>query len=139
MRFILTLALTLFVSTLAQAEPEKIITTPSGLKYVDLVEGKGPIPQTGDKVTVNYVGRLEDGTKFDSSLDHGKPFSYIQGVTNLIPGWTEGVSTMKTGGKRKLIIPAKLGYGSAGAGDVIPPNATLIFEIELLNVEKAQS
>jgi len=125
-------------SAFAQTE-EKVITTPSGLKYVDLVVGKGAIPQKGQKLAVNYVGRLEDGTKFDASADHGgKPFEYYHEVTQLIPGWTEGVSTMHVGGKRKLIIPSRLGYGSDGAGDKIPPNATLVFEIELLSAENVQ-
>jgi peptidylprolyl isomerase len=111
-----------------------IVTTPSGLKYVDLVVGTGPAVQKGDHVNVNYVGKLLDGTKFDASADHGGTFGYVQGVTSLIAGWTEGTSTMKVGGKRKLIIPPQLGYGMQGAGEVIPPNATLIFEIELVSV-----
>ena len=110
-----------------------IITTSSGLKYVDLVVGTGPAVKQGDHVSVNYVGKLLDGTKFDASADHGGTFDYQQGVTSLISGWTEGTSTMKVGGKRKLIIPPQLGYGMEGAGGgVIPPNATLIFEIELV-------
>jgi peptidylprolyl isomerase len=114
-----------------------VITTPSGLKYVDLAEGTGAPVTQGDHVAVKYVGKLTDGTKFDSSADHpemGPAFNYEQGVTELIPGWTEGVSTMKVGGKRKLIIPPQLGYGLQGYGDVIPPNATLIFEIELVAI-----
>jgi peptidylprolyl isomerase len=111
-----------------------IITTPSGLKYVDLVVGTGPAVKTGDHVSVNYVGKLLDGTKFDASADHGGTFDYVQGVTSLIAGWTEGTSTMKVGGKRKLIIPPQLGYGMQGAGDAVPPNATLIFEIELVSI-----
>jgi len=111
-----------------------IVTTPSGLKYVDLVVGKGAAVKTGDHVVVKYVGKLTDGTKFDASADHGDgTFPYVQGVTSLIPGWTEGTSTMKVGGKRKLIIPPQLGYGQQGAGNAIPPNATLIFEIELIS------
>jgi peptidylprolyl isomerase len=110
-----------------------IVTTPSGLKYVDLVAGTGPAVKTGDHVSVNYVGKLLDGTKFDASADHGGTFDYVQGVTSLIAGWTEGTSTMKVGGKRKLIIPPQLGYGMQGAGDAVPPNATLIFEIEMVS------
>ena len=110
-----------------------IVTTPSGLKYVDLVVGSGPVVKTGDYVVVKYLGKLADGTKFDASADHGGTFPYQQGVTSLIPGWTEGTSTMKVGGKRKLIIPPQLGYGAQGVGDVIPPNATLIFEIEMVS------
>jgi peptidylprolyl isomerase len=121
----------------AQTE-EKEVTTPSGLKYTDLVVGNGPIPKKGQKLAVNYVGRLENGTKFDSSYDRKKPFEYYHQVTQLIPGWTEGVSTMKVGGKRKLVIPPRLGYGSEGAGDSIPPNSTLVFEIELLSAQDAQ-
>lgn len=114
---------------------EKVITTPSGLQYVDLVVGTGATPQKGQRVSVNYVGRLTDGKKFDSSYDRGKPFKFYPGMGMVIRGWDEGVSTMKVGGKRKLIIPPKIGYGSAGFGDLIPPNATLVFEIELLAVE----
>jgi peptidylprolyl isomerase len=112
-----------------------VITTPSGLKYVDLVVGTGAAVKTGDRVSVNYLGKLVDGTKFDASADHGGPFDYVQGVDHLIAGWTEGTSTMKVGGKRKLIIPPQLGYGMQGAGDAIPPNATLIFEIELVAIK----
>jgi peptidylprolyl isomerase len=111
-----------------------VITTASGLKYVDLVPGTGAAVKTGDHVSVNYVGKLLDGTKFDASADHGGTFDYVQGVTSLIAGWTEGTSTMKVGGKRKLIIPPQLGYGMQGAGDAVPPNATLIFEIELVSI-----
>ena len=115
-----------------------IVTTPSGLKYVDLVVGTGPAVKQGDHVSVNYVGKLLDGTKFDASADHGGTFDYVQGVTSLIAGWTEGTSTMKVGGKRKLIIPPQLGYGMQGAGDAVPPNATLIFEIEVVSSTPAQ-
>jgi peptidylprolyl isomerase len=116
-----------------------IVTTPSGLKYVDLVVGTGPDVKTGDHVSVNYVGKLLDGTKFDASADHGGTFDYVQGVTALIAGWTEGTSTMKVGGKRKLIIPPQLGYGMQGAGDAVPPNATLIFEIEMVSDADAKT
>jgi peptidylprolyl isomerase len=116
-----------------------IVTTPSGLKYVDIVVGTGPAVKTGDHVSVNYVGKLLDGTKFDASADHGGTFDYVQGVTALIAGWTEGTSTMKVGGKRKLIIPPQLGYGMQGAGDAVPPNATLIFEIEMVSDADAKT
>jgi peptidylprolyl isomerase len=111
-----------------------IITTPSGLKYIDLVIGTGPLVKTGDHVSVDYVGKLIDGTKFDASADHGSNFDYVQGVTSLIAGWTEGTSTMRVGGERKLIIPPQLGYGQEGAGDAVPPNATLIFDIKLISI-----
>ena len=111
------------------------VTTPSGLKYVDLVEGAGASPTPGQTVTVHYTGTLEDGKKFDSSVDRGQPFVFQIGMGRVIKGWDEGVMTMKIGGKRKLIIPPHLGYGARGAGGVIPPNATLIFEVELLGAK----
>jgi len=109
------------------------ITTGSGLKYVDEVVGTGEIPSPGKTVRVHYTGRLENGTKFDSSVDRGQPFDFTIGVGQVIKGWDEGVMTMKVGGKRKLIVPPNLGYGAFGAGP-IPPNSTLIFEVELLGV-----
>jgi len=108
-------------------------TTASGLKYVDEVVGNGESPSPGKTVIVHYTGRLENGTKFDSSVDRGQPFQFPIGVGRVIKGWDEGVMTMKIGGKRKLIIPPELGYGSRSAGQ-IPPNSTLIFEVELLGV-----
>ena len=114
----------------------KTVTTASGLKYVDQVVGKGASPVAGKQVTVHYTGTLENGKKFDSSVDRKQPFKFIIGVGQVIQGWDEGVMTMKVGGKRKLIIPSKLGYGAAGAGGVIPPNATLLFDVELLDVQK---
>ncbi|WAL60942.1 FKBP-type peptidyl-prolyl cis-trans isomerase [Thermocoleostomius sinensis] len=119
---------------LMQEENQEIITTPSGLRYIDLQEGDGAMPQSGQNVTVHYTGTLEDGTKFDSSRDRNRPFSFRLGAGQVIRGWDEGLSTMKVGGQRRLIIPPELGYGARGAGGVIPPNATLIFDVELLRV-----
>jgi peptidylprolyl isomerase len=112
-----------------------LVTTESGLKYYDLEVGDGAAPEAGQTVSVHYTGWLEDGTKFDSSLDRGQPFAFVLGAGQVIPGWDEGLATMKIGGKRQLVIPPDLGYGEAGAGGVIPPNATLIFEVELLDAQ----
>lgn len=111
------------------------ITTASGLKYTDQVEGTGATPQKGQTVTVHYTGTLQNGKKFDSSLDRGTPADFRIGVGAVIPGWDEGLMTMKVGGKRKLVIPGKLGYGPAGRPPEIPPNATLLFDVELLGVK----
>lgn len=113
-----------------------MMKTPSGLAYVDLQTGTGPQPTAGKAVKVHYTGWLENGTKFDSSVDRNQPFDFIIGVGQVVPGWDEGVMTMRVGGKRKLVIPPQLGYGASGAGGVIPPNATLIFEVELLDVAR---
>lgn len=110
------------------------VTTPSGLKYVEIKEGTGATPKAGQTVVVHYTGTLEDGTKFDSSRDRNQPFSFKLGAGQVIKGWDEGLSTMKIGGRRQLIIPPDLGYGARGAGGVIPPNATLVFDVELLRV-----
>jgi FKBP-type peptidyl-prolyl cis-trans isomerase FkpA len=112
----------------------KEVTTSSGLQYIDLIVGTGATAQAGQTVTVHYTGWLENGKKFDSSVDRGQPFSFPLGAGRVIKGWDEGVQGMKVGGKRKLIIPSNLGYGGRGAGGVIPPNATLIFEVQLLGV-----
>jgi peptidylprolyl isomerase len=115
------------------------IVSPTGLRIIDTRVGKGPTPQAGQTVTVNYTGWLyvngKKGKKFDSSFDHAKPFSFAIGAGNVIKGWDEGVSSMRTGGKRTLIIPPDLAYGEDGAGDDIPANATLIFDIDLLSVK----
>ncbi len=112
-----------------------VVTTSSGLQYQDIVVGTGASPQKGQTAVVHYTGWLADGRKFDSSKDRGQPFSFPVGMGRVIKGWDEGVATMKVGGKRKLIIPPSLGYGAQGAGGVIPPNATLTFEVELLDVK----
>ncbi len=110
-------------------------TTASGLVIETLDEGSGEAASAGQRVTVHYTGWLEDGTKFDSSLDRNSPFQFNLGAGQVIRGWDEGVAGMKPGGKRKLTIPPELGYGAHGAGGVIPPNATLIFEVELLSID----
>ena len=109
--------------------------TASGLEYEDIREGEGPTPTRGQTAIVHYVGALTNGKKFDSSRDRGQPFEFPLGMGRVIKGWDEGVASMKVGGLRKLTIPPDLGYGARGAGNVIPPNATLVFEVELLGVK----
>ena len=111
-----------------------IITTASGLQYQEITVGTGASPVRGKQVTVHYTGTLVDGKKFDSSRDRNDPFTFIIGVCQVIKGWDEGVASMQVGGRRILTIPADLGYGARGAGGVIPPNATLVFDVELLSV-----
>jgi peptidylprolyl isomerase len=118
-----------------EVDEDDYTTTESGLMYYDFEEGTGDTPEAGQQVVVHYTGWLKDGTKFDSSLDRGTPFPFTLGVGQVIPGWDEGVATMKVGGKRQLVIPPELGYGETGAAGAIPPNATLIFEVELLEVQ----
>jgi FKBP-type peptidyl-prolyl cis-trans isomerase FkpA len=117
----------------------KMKTTPSGLQYEDTKEGTGASPKTGQTCVMHYTGWLWEngakGKKFDSSLDRGQPFEFPLGQGRVIKGWDEGVATMKIGGKRTLLIPPGLGYGARGAGGVIPPNATLLFEVELVGVK----
>ena len=121
------------------AAAQEPVTTPSGLKYIDTKVGTGAAPKTGQTCVMHYTGWLWSargkGQKFDSSKDHGEPFPFKLGAGEVIPGWDEGVATMKAGGKRELIIPSELGYGRRGQGGVIPPNASLFFEVELLEVK----
>jgi peptidylprolyl isomerase len=119
---------------LAKPKGAKTTTTASGLKYTVIKAGKGATPKPGETVFVHYTGTLTNGKKFDSSRDRGEPFSFAVGTGQVIKGWDEGLSTMKVGERRKFTIPAKLGYGAAGAGKDIPPNATLIFDVELLKI-----
>jgi FKBP-type peptidyl-prolyl cis-trans isomerase len=111
------------------------VTTSSGLSYVDQAVGTGALAEAGKTVTVHYTGWLTTGKKFDSSVDRGQPFTFPLGAGRVIKGWDEGVKGMKVGGKRKLTIPSALGYGARGAGGVIPPHATLVFDVELLGVQ----
>jgi FKBP-type peptidyl-prolyl cis-trans isomerase len=112
-----------------------VVAAASGLKYIDVKAGEGTEAVAGKNVSVHYTGWLVNGTKFDSSVDRGTPFQFPVGAGRVIRGWDEGVAGMKVGGVRKLIIPSDLGYGARGAGNVIPPNATLIFEVQLLGVQ----
>jgi FKBP-type peptidyl-prolyl cis-trans isomerase FkpA len=112
------------------------ITTASGLQYQDVLVGSGAEAKSGDKVSVHYTGWLSDGTKFDSSVDRNQPFQFTLGAGNVIKGWDEGVAGMKVGGKRRLTIPPDLGYGAEGYPPVIPPDATLIFDVELLGINQ---
>jgi FKBP-type peptidyl-prolyl cis-trans isomerase len=118
----------------SMAESKQEVITPSVLKYIDREVGTGDVAVAGKTASVHYTGWLENGKKFDSSVDRGQPFSFPLGAGRVIKGWDEGVQGMKVGGKRKLTIPSDLGYGSRGAGGVIPANATLIFDVELLGV-----
>ena len=126
-------------SAIAPAESQPAMTTSSGLQIIDVKPGTGASPKTGQTCVMHYTGWLYEngakGKKFDSSLDRGQPFEFKIGLHQVIAGWDEGVATMKVGGKRTLIIPPELGYGSRGAGNVIPANATLLFEVELLAIK----
>ncbi len=123
---------------MTEVDEADYITTDSGLMYYDIVVGEGETPSLGDTVVVHYTGWLEDGTQFDSSVDRGEPFAFVLGMGQVIPGWDEGLATMRVGGKRQLKIPAELGYGDAGSGGVIPPGATLIFDVELIAIEAGE-
>lgn len=123
----------------APANPPEVtgeaVTTPSGLQYIDIQPGSGDPPSPGDTVVVNYTGWLQsDGTKFDSSVERAAPFSFVLGTGSVIKGWDEGLATMQKGGKRRLIIPPELGYGVTGSPPKIPPNATLVFDVELIDI-----
>jgi peptidylprolyl isomerase len=135
--FVVTALATPLTATPTRAQP--VMTTPSGLKIIDVKPGTGASPKTGQTCVMHYTGWLYEnsakGKKFDSSVDRGEPFEFKIGMHQVIAGWDEGVSTMKVGGKRTLIIPPELGYGARGAGGVIPPNATLMFDVELLGVK----
>lgn len=137
---ILLLALIAFAIFQSSNKPKQAaaptVESPSGLVIEDLKIGEGPQAMTGNKVTVDYTGTLTDGTKFDSSKDRNKPFIFTLGVGQVIQGWDQGIVGMQVGGKRKLTIPAELGYGAEGAGALIPPNSTLIFEVELLDIQE---
>jgi len=139
---LLALAVIAAAATLAPAAAQtagKPMTTPSGLQIIDTKAGTGASPQTDQICVMHYTGWLYEngakGAKFDSSVDRGKPFEFPIGMHRVIAGWDEGVATMKVGGKRTLIIPPDLGYGARGAGGVIPPNATLMFDVELTEIK----
>ncbi len=129
----------MFIAMTAAASAADFVTMPSGVEYHDSVVGSGPEPKPGQTVTVQYTGWLyqdgQKGAKFDSSLDRNTPFSFTIGAQQVIAGWDIGVATMHVGGKRTLIIPPSLGYGEQGAGGVIPPGATLMFDVELLSAQ----
>jgi FKBP-type peptidyl-prolyl cis-trans isomerase FkpA len=132
--WIILLIVFVFNPLSGKAAEEAMVTSASGLQYVDLVVGSGREAHAGETAVVHYTGTLTDGTKFDSSKDRNAPFSFRLGAGQVIKGWDEGVEGMKIGGIRKLVIPPQLGYGSRGAGSVIPPHATLNFEVELLDL-----
>jgi len=119
-----------------QTQPNANAMNKNGVSIEIMIPGNGDEAKNGDKITVNYVGTLEDGTKFDSSIDRGTPFSFVLGAGQVIKGWDIGVEGMKIGEKRKLTIPPDLAYGSSGVAGAIPPNATLIFEVQLLSINK---
>jgi peptidylprolyl isomerase len=135
----LTAAFSIGIIAMSDADAQQPVRTPSGLTIIDTKAGTGASPKTGQTCVMHYTGWLYEngakGKKFDSSVDRGQPFEFPIGRGRVIKGWDEGVATMKVGGKRTLIIPAALGYGAQGAGGVIPPNATLIFDVELLGLK----
>lgn len=135
--YLLTVALVagIFFMVSVATAADRTFTTPSGLKVEMIKEGTGQKPQAGQTVAVHYVGTLEDGKKFDSSRDRGKPIEFPLGAGRVIKGWDEGIGLLTVGSRAKLTIPSQLGYGASGAGGVIPPNATLIFDVELMGVK----
>ncbi|MBM3299239.1 MAG: FKBP-type peptidyl-prolyl cis-trans isomerase [Deltaproteobacteria bacterium] len=135
MKLIPLMAIAVFLLAGVTSPAGNVITTPSGLNVEILQEGNGPLPQRGQSVIVHYTGTLPDGKKFDSSLDRGTPFSFKLGEGQVIRGWDEGLALMKVGSRARLTIPSNLGYGPRGAGNVIPANATLIFDVELLGIK----
>lgn len=128
-------AIAYLISTRRSGQTGTEVTTASGLKYIDMTEGTGATPRNGQTLSVHYIGTLQNGTKFDSSYDRGRPYVFKLGTGSVIKGWDEGLLTMKVGGKRKLIIPPDLGYGPRGNPPNIPGNATLLFEVELVDVK----
>jgi len=122
-------------NTPQQISASQFSTTTNGVQFHDITVGSGNITQPGRLLTVHYTGWLESGTKFDSSVDRNDPFQFVLGAGRVIPGWEEGVNGMRVGGHRQLVIPPALAYGASGSGSTIPPNATLIFEIELINIQ----
>ncbi len=132
--WIILLIVFVFNPLSGKAAEKSTVTTTSGLQYVDLALGTGREAHAGETAIVHYTGTLTDGTKFDSSKDRNSPFSFRLGAGSVIKGWDEGVEGMNIGGIRKLVIPPQLGYGSRAAGSAVPPNATLIFEVELLDL-----
>lgn len=142
-KFLLLLLTLLLMGSIASAgagcknqnvDDDGYVTTDTGLKYKDITVGEGDMAKAGDNVSVHYVGTLENGTKFDSSVDRGTPFEFNLGAGEVIAGWDEGVAGMQIGGKRELVIPSDLGYGEGGYPGVIPGGATLIFEVELIEI-----
>lgn len=134
-KFFLGLGLLVALTGCSLLSTNSMVTTDSGLQYEVLTKGKGDAVKNGDLASMHYTGWLDDGTKFDSSVDRGQPFEFMVGAGQVIQGWDEGVEGMLTGEKRKLIIPAELGYGAAGAGGVIPGGATLTFDVELMEIK----